>query len=206
MAFPVFGISRRCLTGSKLTLFGLCLGKHGGRPAPFLPARSPASFGCPRQSRNIGMACAYPNPSRIMFLDLTFIRETHLSRLLSMTRGLIALQWGLYYSPDFCHSSNTLSADIGYVMAVLAYVRNTLKEFIISAGCDTGWGIEYPLLDVRKSFKQLAYFSQLERPEIPLPFLAARFTPRCRNLAGRCGPRAYRVLDHNRRLESARAE
>jgi hypothetical protein len=79
-----------------------------------------------------------PDPSTITSLNLTFIRETHLGRLLSVTRGLKTLRWAWYYCDVFKYSSHKPLVDLDEVATALIHVRNTLKDLTISARCGTG--------------------------------------------------------------------
>jgi hypothetical protein len=76
-----------------------------------------------------------PDPSTITWLNLGSIRETHLGRVLSVTRGLITLRWDWFHSSLSKHTSDTRLIDLGEVATALIHVRNTLKELSITAEC-----------------------------------------------------------------------
>jgi hypothetical protein len=118
-----------------------------------------------------------PDLSKITSLNLTLIREAHLSRLLSVTPQLKTLRWVFYYCTQSKHAPNTSLVDLDGLGTALIHVRKTLKEFTISTSCDAGSNLEPPLLDIRGALIALVNFCQLEKLEIPLQFLVASFTP-----------------------------
>ncbi|KAF1815697.1 hypothetical protein P152DRAFT_193451 [Eremomyces bilateralis CBS 781.70] len=118
-----------------------------------------------------------PNPSTITSFSLASIRETHLSRLLSVTPELKTLRWVFNYSEEAKHAPNTSLVELDKVGTSLFHVRNTLTELTISTQCDSWRYLYPPLLNTKGSLNALVGFCQLERLEIPLQFLAASFIP-----------------------------
>ena len=126
---------------------------------------------------NIQWSTRAPDPARLRSLHLTDIREKCLSPLLSVTRGLETLQWEFFYCPDFEHSSNTSLVDLNEVANALSHVRSTLKELTISASSVMAWSdLDLPFLDISGSLAGLADFGELEKFQVPLPFLV-KFSP-----------------------------
>lgn len=137
-----------------------------------------------------------PGPSTITSLDLYHIREAHLGRLLSVTPGLSTLRWDLFYKSKSKHLSNTTLIDLDEVATALIHVRHTLKHLAITAGFTfrirRGYR-DFPVLGIKGSLSPLVGFIQMERLEIPLPFLAG-FTPKARNRLEDVVPRNIRCL------------
>lgn len=115
--------------------------------------------------------------STLTSLDLALIRETHLAHLLSLTPRLTTLRWQFFYCELSEHASNTSHINLDEVGNALSYVRNTLREFCISAYCSLGFYIEQPPLTIQESLTTLGDFNKLEKLEIPLQFLVASFVP-----------------------------
>lgn len=60
-----------------------------------------------------------PDPSMVTSLGLGFIRETHLGRVLSVTRGLRILRWDWFCSSKSRHSLDTALIDLDEVAIAL---------------------------------------------------------------------------------------
>jgi hypothetical protein len=118
-----------------------------------------------------------PDPLRLTSLDLTMLREGHLGRVLSVTRGLQKLQWDWYYRPDLKDHYVTDIIDLDQIAADLSHVQETLTDLTITAGSDVAQADpEPPELTFSGSFKTFSGLHMLEKLEVPIPFLLG-FSP-----------------------------
>ena len=121
-----------------------------------------------------------PNPSTLISLDLTMVREGHLGQLLSVTRGLRKLKWYWLYRPDIADNFVTDTIDLDQIARDLSHIQETLTDLTIEAG-SCGWpgDLYRPPLHFNGSFN-LSALHMLERIKIPLPFVLG-FSPSTSN-------------------------
>ncbi|OGM49581.1 hypothetical protein ABOM_001750 [Aspergillus bombycis] len=125
-----------------------------------------------------------PNPSRLISLDLTGLREGHLGKVLSVTQGLRELQWDWYYRPDLKDHFVTDIIDLDQIAADLSHVKETLTDLTITAGSHGLEGdLERPELTFSGSFKTFSELHMLEKLEVPIPFLLG-LSPSAPNVVG----------------------
>ncbi|PLB36520.1 uncharacterized protein BDW47DRAFT_132712 [Aspergillus candidus] len=113
-----------------------------------------------------------PNPSRLVSLDLTMLREGPLGQVLSVTRGLQKLRWDWYYRPDLQDRFVTDIIDLNQIAADLSHIQETLTDLTITAGSDVSQADpEKPELTFRGSFTPFRGLDELKRLEVPMAFL-----------------------------------
>jgi hypothetical protein len=118
-----------------------------------------------------------PDLSTVRTLDLTLVRERHLSKLFSLTTGLKTLRWELVYSLQSHHESNKSLIELDQIGVALECICNTLEELEISVKCRLGDFEEFPNFRFKGSMQALGKLHQLKSLQIPLEFLAGSFTP-----------------------------
>jgi hypothetical protein len=123
----------------------------------------PATFSWP--------AAHPPSCPSLRSLKLTAIREPFLGQLLSVADQVQSLDWEWYYNPTFKDQVHTPIIDLAQFTTAISQLRNTLEELAISAVCDYGGDIEYPLLRIQGSFKAIADFDKLRKFTAPLALL-----------------------------------
>ncbi|GAB1192899.1 hypothetical protein APSETT444_002098 [Aspergillus pseudonomiae] len=112
-----------------------------------------------------------PNPSRLVSLDLTMLREGHLGQVLSATPRLRKLRWDWHYRPDLKDRFVTDIIDLDQIAADLSHVQETLTDLTITAGSDVSLADpELPTLNFRGSFKAFSGLHMLENLEVPISF------------------------------------
>ncbi|RMZ39462.1 hypothetical protein AFCA_002410 [Aspergillus flavus] len=125
-----------------------------------------------------------PNPSRLASLDLTMLREGHLGQVLSVTRGLLKLQWDWYYRPDIKDHFVRNIIDLDQIAADLSHVQETLTDLTITAGSDCSEAdAERPEVTFSGSFKAFSGLHMIEKLEVPIPFLLG-FSSSAPNVVG----------------------
>ena len=110
-------------------------------------------------------------PSTLTSLNLEYIREGHLSQILSATTGLKTLHWDWYYREDLANQFVTPIIDLDNIVESMSHVRDTLTDLVIKAGCDTTQGPEPGPLTIKGSMRAIVNFNMLKRFEVPVPFL-----------------------------------
>jgi hypothetical protein len=117
-----------------------------------------------------------PNPSRLISLDLTMLRERHLGQVLSVTPRLQKLKWDWYYRLDLRDDSVTDIIDLDQIATGLSYVQDTLTDLTITAGSNGDKAdIVPPELQFSESFEVFSGLHTLKRLEVPIPFLLGFF-------------------------------
>lgn len=146
---------------------------------------NPAIFAWPR--------ALPPNPSKLIALDLTMIREGHLGQVLSVTSELRDLRWHWYFHRDLQDRFVSQNIDLSQVAADLSHARRTLVVLNITASVDSPPNDLRlpPPLRVTGQFKAFSNFDALKHLEIPLVFLLG-FSPSAPNI-----PRLKDVLPKN---------
>ncbi|KAJ5499859.1 hypothetical protein N7453_008910 [Penicillium expansum] len=124
-----------------------------------------------------------PNPSKLVSLDLTMLREGHLGQVLSTTPNLRKLKWDWYFRRDLQDEYVTDIIDLDQIAADLSHVRNSLTDLTITAGSSLSESApEYPELRFRGPFKAFSELHMLRTLEVPIAFLLG-FSPSTPNMA-----------------------
>ncbi|KAJ5747751.1 uncharacterized protein N7511_009447 [Penicillium nucicola] len=124
-----------------------------------------------------------PNPSKLISLDLTMLREGHLGQVLSTTPKLRKLNWDWYFRRDLQDEYVTDIIDLDKIAADLSHVQNSLTDLTITAGSSLSESApQYPKLRFSGSFKAFSELHMLQNLEIPIAFLLG-FSPSTPNRA-----------------------
>ncbi|KAH8895207.1 hypothetical protein GQ53DRAFT_743966 [Thozetella sp. PMI_491] len=119
-----------------------------------------------------------PDPSKLLSLDLTMLREGHLGHILSTTKSLTRLKWSWFYGESLRDKFATDVINLDSIVADLSHVQRTLENLTITAATRMSSGqLEYPPITVQGSFAALTKFDALKRLEAPLPFLMGSMSP-----------------------------
>jgi hypothetical protein len=132
---------------------------------PISPTKSP------QPAKLLWPTAHQPSCPNLRSLKLTDIREPFLGQLLSVTDQVKSLNWEWYYNPTFKDQVHTAIIDLFQFTTAISQLHNTLEELIISAVCDYGGDIEYPLVTIHGSFKAIADFDKLTKFTAPLALL-----------------------------------
>lgn len=181
----------------------------------YLPAVKTLNLRLDNPARFSWPAATPPSPDTLTSLTLRNVRETSLKSILSATKRLVKLDWEFLYSEynmsldwEFLHSEYGPDfslyppiADLGCLVDALTPVRGTLKDLTIRANATEPHQMEYKaLIEIRGSLKGLAEFN-VERFQVPLPFLAGQLVPNNRFRISERLPRYIRTLVISNDLE-----
>lgn len=112
-----------------------------------------------------------PDPSLLTSLDLRYIREEQLGKILALTPSLKKLKWEWYFRPGVEGCENPI-ADLDAICAALQPVRTTLTELKLLALSVVRLGDwEEEPVTIRGSLAPLSSFN-IKTLEVPIPFLA----------------------------------
>ncbi|KAK4078066.1 hypothetical protein Purlil1_12087 [Purpureocillium lilacinum] len=120
-----------------------------------------------------------PDLSRLISLDLTSIREAHLSHILKQTKALQSLRWEWLYDDNIPDQFNTTTIDLDQLCSALSHVRHTLTELNIGARAvaeDGGAALYLPPLNLQGSLKAIRDFDRLRVFQAPYALLLG-FSP-----------------------------
>lgn len=155
---------------------------------------SPARFSWP--------AATAPDCTTLTSLTLRHVRESALKGILSCTKRLTKLDWQFLYSERNMATRQKGApllyppiADLDVLVDALTPVRDTLKDLTIRAHAIQPVQLDYETpIEVRGSLQGLVEFSQVERFEVPLPFLAGQLIPNNRFRVSERIPQNLRAL------------
>ncbi|KAL6228839.1 hypothetical protein BDW75DRAFT_235618 [Aspergillus navahoensis] len=115
-----------------------------------------------------------PNPTKLISLDLTHVREGYLGELLSVTKNLRSLRWEWYFDYGVEDRFTTPIVELTQIVAALSTVRDTLTDLTIFADCECdvhGGDAFRPAIKTEGSLHSLVNFDMLRSLQIPWAFL-----------------------------------
>jgi len=114
-----------------------------------------------------------PVPSMLTSLHLCFVREGHLGRILSATKGLKALSWEWHYREDLRGPMDSGIIDLERIAKDLCCVRTTLTDLKILASTSLSrrGGHFSPKVATRGSMSRIVDMAALQNMEVPWVFL-----------------------------------
>lgn len=116
-----------------------------------------------------------PSTSTLTSLNLGYIRERDLGKILSATTALKTLRWQWIRTEDYeIPESRIVSpiVDFDLIIEALSHVRNTLEDLSTFAGFfQVEMFLPSNYLAAKGSFKEISTFNSLKRLEISLSFL-----------------------------------
>ncbi|CDM28929.1 F-box domain, cyclin-like [Penicillium roqueforti FM164] len=143
-----------------------------------------------------------PNPSKLISLDLTMLREGPLAQVLSTTPNLRKLKWDWYFRRDLQDEYVTDIIDLDQLAAGLSHVQNSLTDLTITAGTsNSDASLNFPEVRFKGSFKTFSELHMLQSLEVPIAFLLgfSQSTPNVARLE-ECLPRSLQWLTVTDRL------